>query len=169
MSDTTDFLSRSGLIAGYETSLREWRLALQSRSGDQEEILRIREDLTGLRRELRLQGYDLSLGSRDLVLQGFRNDSCLAEGFRRAVIFITDRDVVFLSGSANHLELARYLESKAVGRYGVIRQRHYLWYRWVRTQLILSGSDTKTPEDWEVLKTFAESHKNYLLSKLKNL
>ncbi|MCK7508847.1 MAG: hypothetical protein MZV70_35695 [Desulfobacterales bacterium] len=37
---------------------------------------------------LRLAGYDLTLGNLDLSLQGFRNDAALAEGFRRAVLFI---------------------------------------------------------------------------------
>ncbi|OHD11508.1 MAG: hypothetical protein A2Z96_05945 [Spirochaetes bacterium GWB1_48_6] len=169
LSQTTDILSRTPLFSHYERALREWRLVLQSRSGDLDEVSRIHRQILDLRKELRSCGFDLSLGSRDLVLQGYRNDSCLGEGFQRMVLFITDKDVVYLIGTSNHVELARFLESRIGGRSGVVTQRHYLWYRWFRDRLVLSASDTETAQDWEVFKKYVERNKNYLLSKLKKL
>lgn len=85
------------------------------------------------------------------------------------VLFITEKDLVYLTGSSNHRELAQFLEARTGGRSGIIRQRHYLWFRWYRNVLVLSASDTETAGDWEAFKSYGETRKNYLLSQLKNL
>lgn len=167
LSSTTDFLSRTPLFPQYEPILRTWRQTLQSRGGDQDVVAEIQSQVIALRTELRRSGWDLSLGSRDLACQGFRSDEALAEGFQRLVIFILEKDVVWYSGSANHVELDRVLESRCRGQ--KILGRHYLWYRWIRELLVLSGSATETAEDWEIFKAWAEGHKNLLLSRLKRL
>src|SRR5208283_758504 len=88
LSDTTNFLSRTSVFPQYESQLRDLRLRLSSSKQDDREVQAIRRELIELRAALRLQGYDLSLGALDLSIKGFRNDSAVAEGFKRIVIFI---------------------------------------------------------------------------------
>ena len=83
LSETTLFLSRTKESGVYEQQLRTWRADLQSSGRNPEAAQRIRSELTALRKSLRLQGYDLSLGGQNLIIDGFRNDACLGEGFRR--------------------------------------------------------------------------------------
>jgi hypothetical protein len=175
LSETTVFLSRIGESDTYEKQLRSWRSELQSAGRNTETAHRIRSELTALRKHLRLQGYDLSLGRQNLIIDGFRNDTCLGEGFRRVVIFIAENNVFYLAGDDNHIALAEYLDrqvdAEIASRKGRVRilDRHYLWYRRDGQNLILSGSDTETREDFDRFAAMCRANSLLFLSALKNL
>jgi hypothetical protein len=174
LSETNLFISRIGEISQYQQQIQSMRLELQNARNNKDRIIAVRTDLIELRKHLRLLGYDLSLGKMNLVFGGFRHDDSMAEGFKRLVLFLGDRDVYWLAGEDNHIALASYLERKldnlefarAPAR---ISGRHYLWYLWVKTELILCGSATETKEDYERLKAIGEAQPLLLLSKLKGL
>ena len=170
LSDTTIFLSNVKMLEPYERQLRQWRHDLQTRGSSPELVRSVQKELISLRKGLRKQGYDITLGSYDLKFEGFRNDSCVREGFKRMVMVITENDVLALSGQANHVELYSYLEKDLVRRsFDRIRQQHFLWYKWRGRLLILSGSDTESRDDFQRLIDFAESGKLFLLKRLKKL
>jgi hypothetical protein len=50
-----------------------------------------------------------------------------------------------------------------------ISEKHYLWYRRRGPDLILSGSDTETKEDFERIKAMGEVNSLAILSGLKEL
>jgi len=173
LSETSRFLERTPVFSQYEEDLRLWRRDLQNagKSGDVPQ--RIRNEITELRRSLRQQGYDLSLARQNLLIEGFRNDSSLAEGFHRAVLFFGEDDVLWLSGDDNHNTLAELLERQLEARisrqrFG-IRSKHYLWYKRKGNDLVLSGSDTETKEDFERFKAMAETNSLLILARLKDL
>jgi hypothetical protein len=170
LSETTNFLSRTHLLAQYENQLREWRAILQTSHNNNDQALGVKRELVELRRNLRFQGYDLSLGSQNLVFDGFRNDTCLREGFRRIVLFIGDEGVYWLVGQDNHVTLSNFLEER-IDQMKVrqIRERHYLWYLRKKNELVFSGSDTETKEDFERLKRIGEANPLLFLSSLKSL
>ncbi|MDR0497999.1 MAG: hypothetical protein LBH42_10315 [Treponema sp.] len=171
LSQTSMFLSRIPDSALYEEELRAWRLELQSSGKDGEVFQRIRKEIIELRKSLRWQGYDLGLVTQNLVMEGFRNDVSLGEGFRRVVIFFGEDDVHWLAGEDNHVTLAELLEKQlyASKRRYVIRSKHYLWYRRKGNNLVLSGSDTETKEDFKRLEAMVELNSLLILAKLKNL
>jgi hypothetical protein len=171
LSETTQFLSRTPVFGQYESQLRRWRLELQSGGQDAELSRGIRQELTELRKSLRLQGYDLSLAKQQLVFEGFRNDAALAEGFRRAVIFFGLEDIYWLAGEDNHIVLAELLEQQlaAAQVFKPIRSKHYLWYRRRGNDLVLCGSDTEMKEDFERLKAMGEANSLIILGKLRGL
>jgi hypothetical protein len=175
LSETTLFLSRTKEFDAYEAQLRSWRSELKSMGRNTETARRVRTELTELRKQLRLQGYDLSLGRQNLIIDGFRNDACLGEGFRRAVVFITEHEIFALSGDDNHITLTEYLEhrleARAVSHKTRIRilDRHYLWYRRNGPNLILSGADTETKEDFERFSAMCLANSLLFLSALKSL
>jgi hypothetical protein len=170
LSDTTNFLSRTSVFLQYESQLRDLRLKLSSSKDDDREIQEIRKELIELRAALRLQGYDLSLGALDLSIKGFRNDSAVAEGFKRIVIFIGAKELWFISGEDNHQALHDFLESECERRrISNIAQKHYLWFRWNHGLLMISGADSETAEDFEEFRAWGERPENrlLLLGKLK--
>jgi len=163
LSDTTIFLSRTSIFEQYESTLADMRLRLSSGRHDDGELRRIREELTEIRRTLRLQGYDLALGGLDLAVKGFRNDAALGEGFRRLVVFIGPRDIWAISGEENHRELHDILEGECERRrIGDILQKHYLWFDWNNGLLTLSGADSESAEDFEILKAWCQTPENRL-------
>ena len=133
----------------------------------------IRQEIIELRKSLRLEGYDLSLARQNLVLDGFRNDASLGEGYRRVVIIFGDQDIYWLSGDDNHITLSELLERQLLTsfkkRSDFIRSRHYLWYTRKGNNLVLAGSDTETIENFERLKAMAEANSLKILAKLKGL
>ncbi len=170
LSETTAFLSRTPDFAHYEPQLRAWRAALNSARTDMDLAHRIRGELVELRKGLRLQGYDLTLASHELRFEGFRNDACIREGFRRLVLFFAENDLYWLAGEDNHIALAEYLESRLDASPNVrVVDRHYLWYKRQGGVLTLSGSDTETKEDFERLVAIGEANSLRLLAKLKGL
>jgi hypothetical protein len=175
LSETTVFLSRTKEFDAYESQLRAWRSDLQTSGRNPDTAQRVRSELTGLRKSLRLQGYDLSLGRQNLIIEGFRNDACLGEGFRRVVIVISDTGLFFLAGDENHLTLTEYLdkqleaEAAARKRRIAILDRHYLWYRRRGQDLVLSGADTETKEDFARFAAMCDANSLLFLSGLRTL
>jgi hypothetical protein len=174
LSETTVFLGRTKEFQYHENQLRLWRAELQSSHKNPEVVQRIRSEVTGLRKQLRLQGYDLSLGKQNLIFEGFRNDASIAEGFRRVVLFITDTDIYWLTGEDNHIALAGFLERQLetgnmANRRIQIISKHYLWFCRRGGDLILSGSDTEMKEDFAHLKAMGEANSLFFLSRLKKL
>jgi len=173
LSETSRFLSRTDIFSSYEDELRIWRHNLQTAANSSEEQKRIRQEIVELRASLRLQGFDLSLAKQSLVLDGFRNDSSLGEGFRRVVIFFASDGLYWRSGDDNHITLAELLERQMSVHYqkhnASIRSKHYLWYCRKGNTLILSGSDTETKDDFERLKAMADANSLGILSGLKEL
>ncbi len=170
LSDTTNFLSRTSVFNQYEAQLRDFRQRLTAKKDDDNEIRAIKKELTVLRAALRVQGYDLSLGSLELSIKGFRNDAAVSEGFRRMVLFIGSKGLWHIAGEANHRALHDYLESEC-NRRGIfdIQQKHYLWFRWNHGLLLISGADSETAEDFEQLKAWGElpEHRLALLGRMK--
>jgi hypothetical protein len=170
LTQTTDFLSRTSVFSQYEDRLSQMNSSLHSSRGNEDVVREIRDELIQIRRSLRLSGYDLTLGNLELSLQGFRNDAALGEGFHRVVAFIGLKQVWCIVGQANHMELYKQLED-SLRRVGpaIILQKHYLWYRWDRDLLVLSGAATETAEDWETLKEWCveKEHKLALLGRMK--
>ncbi len=170
LAETGAFLGRTRLFAQYEAQLREMRATLQSAPKNGEVAAAVKKDLVELRKGLRHLGYDLSLGSQNLVFDGFRNDACLRDGFRRLVLFLGDEGVYWLAGEDNHVAICGYLEDRLEKmRIRQIRERHFLWYRRLRHDLILSGSDTETKEDFVRLERIGNANPLLLLSALKGL
>jgi len=173
LSETSGFLSRTKIFSFYEEELRVWRYDLQKAADGSEEQKRIRQEIIELRKSLRQQGFDLSLAKQNLVLDGFRNDVSLGEGFRRVVIFFTSGGLYWLSGDDNHITLAELLDRQMNTRYRrqnvSILSKHYLWYCRKGDTLVLSGSDTETKEDYERLKAMADANSLGILAGLKEL
>ncbi len=172
MSDTTIFLSNNTKIFHqYEAQLRELRHRLEQSKKDTEVLHEVRGELVAIRKSLRMQGYNLRLGSLDLKLQGFRNDDALAEGFTRCVLYLMeDDDVLYITGTANHIELDSALESRlSASGYKPISQKHYLWFKWENRILILSGAASETKEDFEDFREYVEEKKSHLVRKLSKI
>ncbi len=172
LSDTTIYLSNNKkLFQQYELHLRELRHKLETNRTNQEVIQEVRSEVAAIRKGLRLQGYNLRLGSLDLRLEGFRNDEALAQGFKRCVIYILeDGDVLYLTGTANHIDLDAAMESRLrASGYFAVEAKHYLWFKWANRVLILSGAATETAEDFEELKDYVAENKEFLLKKLEKI
>ncbi|MCL1927649.1 MAG: hypothetical protein FWG07_02505 [Treponema sp.] len=173
LSETTGFLSKTPVFLQYEEELRSWRYELQNANSDGETSGRIRQKIVYLRKSLREQGYDLSLARQNLILDGFRNDASLGKGFRRVVIYFGEDDIYWFSGDDNHITLAEILDRQLAVRTQKqsckIRSKHYLWYRRKGNDLVLSGSDTETKEDFIRLKAMAEANSLVILAKLRRL
>lgn len=170
LSETTSFLAKTSAFAHYESQLRELRSRLQASHGDDRVTNDLRKEIIALRSALRVQGYDLGLASLELSVDGFRSDSALGEGYRRAVLFIGEKGVRALSGEANHAELHDRLESilqrgEPIG----IRHKHYLWFRWRGNVLSISGSATESARDFERLRAWCDlpEHRLELLAQMR--
>ena len=109
LSETTQFLSRAEPLPKYETMLRRWRHTLEGNRSNTEKIQTVREEIVDLRRELRKSGYDLTLGNRDIKIEGYRNDAAMSDGFIRLVIAVSNAGVFSITGQDNHTLLCRYL------------------------------------------------------------
>jgi hypothetical protein len=170
LSDTTNFLSRMKLLEAYEPELRRWREQLLRQRSDTRVMREIRDDIVALRKLLREQGFDLRLGSKDVALEGFRNDDAMGEGFQRLVIGLADDDVYYVAGSANHIELSEILDAQCRARRSCKPYRlHCLWYRWRSDVLVLSGAASETAEMFEEMKAWFGPNKELLLRKLMRL
>jgi hypothetical protein len=171
LSDTTNFLSRARLLTQYEQELKGWRDRLQRFRNDPVSVRQIREEVVALRRGLRLQGHDLRLGSKDIHLEGFRHDDAMGEGFRRLVLCLTESEIYYVAGDLNHIALGQMLEDRLrrSPRRHQSHETHYLWYRWRKDVLVLSGAASETQESFETLREHFEENKNRLLRALSRL
>ncbi len=170
LTDTTNFLSRIGMLEKYESELREWRSQLARSRNNQQMVRQVRDSIVAVRRLLREQGHDLRLGSKDIALEGFRNDDSMAEGFRRLVLGVADTDVYWLAGDANHIELSEQLERACRSRRNCRPYAlHCLWYRWRNNVLVLSGAASETAEAFEEFRLYFANNRELLLRKLARL
>jgi len=170
LSDTTNFLSRIGLLEEYEAEIRGWRAELSRFRNLPGRVREIRESIVALRKLLRVQGHDLRLGSKDIALEGWRHDDAVAEGFSRLVLGIADDDIVALTGNTNHNDLAALLQERLRAQKHIKPyDMHYLWYRWRNQVLVLSGAASETSEQFESLKEYFPTHREFLLRKLSHI
>lgn len=170
LSDTTNFLSRVKMLDQYENELRSWRDRLARNRTSTQVVREVRGDIVALRKLLRSQGHDLRLGSKDIIVEGWRHDDAMAEGFRRLVLGLAEDDVYSVVGDANHIDLAEMLESQCRSRrkckpYSL----HCLWYRWRSDVLVLSGAASETAEQFEEFNRYFQTNKELLLRRLSGL
>ena len=171
LNETALMVNRTKVRARFENQLALLRSRLQKAPAAAAVVKEVYVNLTGLRQQLRLCGYDLSMGKYTLIFDGFRNDDSLGTGFRRAVLYIGEKNFYWKTGDENHIMLAAALDSlmaKSQSReqiFGI----HYLWFLKTRSTVTLSGSATETAEDYEKLKALGESDSLLFLSKIKGL
>lgn len=171
LSDTDRFVSRAGLMKRFEGQLRIWRSELKKNSADMERTRVIRNDIIAFRRARREEGWELRLGSLDIKLKGFRNDSAISVGFQRMVLMVGENgEIRYITGTANHIELDREIN---IQLQQVLRvtplEPHYLWYRRMDGVLELAGSDSEPRESYELLKLFISEYKSELVSAMYKL
>jgi len=171
LSDTTIYLSRTPEFYRYEKLLRDWRSRLQENRNNIEVAREVRAEIVALRKGLRAQGWDVSLGSMDVQTVGFRSDDSVRYGFGRLVLYVSDERIYYVTGQENHVELDSYLSSRlrAGGLTSSIRQRHFLWYRWLNRVIELAGADTESKDAYERLVEYVETNKLFVLNQLKKL
>lgn len=170
LAETERFISNTPEFPAFEQRFKEWRRRLSAGTTADTELVSIRSEIVSLRKEFRHMGYDLSLGLQQLVLDGFRDDSALAQGFRRVVICIADQGIFYRTGSDNHCALADELEKELSSRERASnREYHFLWYLRSSRGLVLAGSATETKEDFLRLEARVHANPLKLLSGLKGL
>jgi len=170
LSETESFLSSTSDFPAYELQFQKWRQRLRERNTDDVDLVSIKSEIVTLRKELRLKGYDLSLGLQRLVVKGFKNDDSMAEGFARVVICFCGPNTYFHTGSGNHIALAEELfDTLQKRRLLASPETHYLWYLRVSQGLYISGSATESETDFIRLENRARANPMKLLSALKNL
>lgn len=171
LSDTDRFLSRARLMPRYERRVREWRQRLQESRGDPEAIREVRQEIVGFRKALRSEGWELRLGSLDVVVRGFRSDDSLARGFRRMVIYLAENGSIYhVTGDANHIELDEDLRTQLRARsIGGAMQPHYLWYRVSAGRIELAGADSEDRESLDRFSEVVDERKSDLVKALRDL
>jgi hypothetical protein len=171
LNETALLANRSAVGSRHENRFAVLRAQLQKAPANPNIIKEVYSGITGIRQQLRLAGYDLSMGKYVLIFDGFRNDDSLGNGFKRVVLFIGDENFYWQTGDENHIMLATAMERLLAKspKPIPIREIHYLWFRRTKTTFTLSGSATETAEDYQKLKTLGESDSLLFLSKLKGL
>lgn len=169
LSETEHFLASTPMHRSYEQQFKVWRKTLQTEH-DTIDRSTVRDEIVALRKALRLQGYDLSLGSIQLIVRDFVNDDAAARGYRRTVICFCDAGLFWMTGEANHIEIAGNLQAEMERKNIYIHpEMHYLWFLWQKKALILSGSATETQEAFERLQIRAQTNPQKILGSLKML
>jgi len=170
LSETTSFINMREDAEEYQDTLRNWRRRLQESSRDPEIQRQVREEIVTLRKAFRKDGYDVSLGFFDIQCEGFRNETSMNEGYRRIVLLIADRVILYEEGEGNHLNLWEALEQKSrkISLSGN-REYHHLWYRWKGRVLYLAGADSEPKESYARFCQIVQSKKLLLLASLRKL
>jgi len=165
LSDTDRFLSRAGLMPRYERQVREWRSRLQESRNDLEVTREIRDHIVEFRKARRAEGWELRLGSLDVVVKGFRSDDAMGVGFRRMVLMVGENgEIRFITGDANHIQLDAELNAR-------LRETppsepldsHYLWYRRIEGVIELAGADSQPKDSQDLLIDYVARHKSDLV------
>ncbi|GHU61196.1 hypothetical protein FACS189445_2950 [Spirochaetia bacterium] len=171
LNDTALLLNRTAIEDRFAGPLGMIRSRLQQAPANPAVLAGVNEALVELRKQMRLCGYDLSMGKYTLIFDGFRNDDAMARGFVRMVLFIERNAFYWRTGEANHVALAGMLEQyldRAPHRDTIIG-KHYLWYLKTKTTLTLSGAATEAADDYRKLKAQGEADSLLFLSKLRDL
>lgn len=170
LNETTVFLSGTNIFTRYEKKLCNWRNQLTKFPENEQTYKKIKNKLIELRRKLRNEGYDLHSASRNIVINGYKNDNAPSDGYKRLVIFITDQNIYYLAGSDTHAQLAKYLGLKlGIENLKTKPSVHNLWFRWNNNILELCGADSETVDNMEHLRSYLESHKIHMIKKLKGV
>jgi hypothetical protein len=171
VNETALLLNRTAIKDRCERQLGVLRSKLQQAPANPIILEEVSAGLTELRRQIRLAGYDLSMGKYALIFDGFRHDDSIAQGFKRMALFIGRDEFFCKTGDENHLALAGFLNRQLNGspKRPAILEMHYLWYKKTKTTLSLSGAATETAEDYESLKRAGEADSLLFLSRLKGL
>jgi hypothetical protein len=171
LNETALLLNRTSVRGRFENQLAVLRFQLQKALSNPTILQGINAALTEMRKQLRLAGYDLSMGKYTLIFDGFRNDDATIDGFGRIVLFIEKSGAFYWkTGEENHLMLASMLGTVLEKNPELhIVDMHYLWYLRTKTTLTLSGSATETGEDYERLKVMGNRDSLLFLSRLKGL
>ena len=170
LSETTSFINMREDADHYQDMLRDWRRRLQEGSRDPDIQRQVREEIVILRKAFRKNGYDVSLGSFDIQCEGLRTDISMKEGYRRIVLLITDRVILYQEGVDNHLNLWEALEQKSRKIHlSGNREYHHLWYRWKGRVLYLAGADSEPKEAYARFCQSVQAKKLFLLASLKKL
>ena len=155
LSDTDRFVARARLMDRYESQLRRWRADLrEAQHADAETLRRVRGEITEFRKARRAEGWELRLGSLDVQVKGFRSDEAMGVGFVRMVLYVSDDGgAVYLTGSANHIELDDNMRER-IGRMNLASnwRPHFLWYRRHEGVIELAGADSEAKDDLEDLR-----------------
>lgn len=159
LSDTNDFLSLTPLYADYEDKIREWALLLQKNRQDKETLLATKKVLVALRRDLRLLGYNPSLGKYTVKTVGFKADDSVEQGFSRAVLYDDHPRVHIIVSQDNHNQQMDTLRDRLIKKgIAVDSPIHSIWYRWNRSILEIGGGGCEEQEDFY---TLCEDIENY--------
>jgi hypothetical protein len=175
LDETAALLTRTSVKSRFERQLAAIALRFQSAPANPANLKEIHGTLTELRKELRLLGYDLSMGRYTLILDGFRNDE--AHGSFARMVLAIDQNGAFYwkTGDGDHVTLFYLLEDSIMKIRSTkkidlkIRAIHYLWFKKTKSTVTLSGSATETEEAYNQLKKYAEADNLLFLSRLKGL
>ena len=170
VNETAVLLERTALRGSYDSLIAQFRMRLQNTPVNPAVLQDVQSALTELRKHLRLSGYDLSMGKYDLIFDGFHNDDVFGT-LSRLVLFINKSGVFYWkTGENNHIELAALLEKHMFKIAETnIAQKHYLWFKWTKTTLTLSGSASESKDDYQKLKDYAQADPLMCLTQLKKL
>jgi hypothetical protein len=176
LDETASLLNRTAVRSRFEKQLAAIAVRFQSAPVNLLVLKEVQAALTELRKQLRLLGYDLSMGKYTLIFDGFRNDDVLGR-FTRMVLFIDQNNVFYWkTGNENHVTLDYLLENsirkiRLAGKQPKIqiRGRHYLWFLRTKSCITLSGSATESAEAYEQLKAYAGADNLLFLSRLKGI
>ncbi|GHU81586.1 hypothetical protein FACS189468_4520 [Spirochaetia bacterium] len=170
LNDTALLLNRTAIEERFAGPLTVIRSRLQQAPANPAVLAGVNEALVELRKQMRLCGYDLSMGKYTLIFNGFHSDLALTQGYKRMVLFIGRHGFHWRTGEDNHINLAEALEQRLrqAPHGDDITGKHYLWYLWTRNSLILSGAATERPEDYQKLKAEGEADSLLFLSKLRD-
>lgn len=171
LNDTSRYLKRAGLFHEYEYLLRKWRAALNKRYKNADEYRKIKKLLIDLRKQLRREGHDLRLGSMDIEMKGFKSDNALKYGYRRAVLYLSEKEIYFLTGEENHSDLSRYFERRmSASRQLDYSRLHSIWFRWRHGVVLeIAGSDSETRDQYDQMLEFIENNKMFVLNKCRKM
>jgi len=175
LDETASLLNRTAVRSRFEKQLAAIAIRFQSAPLNLPVLKEVHAALTELRKQLRLLGYDLSMGKYTLIFDGFRNDDAYGR-FTRMVLVIDQNDIFYWKiGDENHETLSSLLENSmrknnAPGTPEIkIKGKHYLWFLRTKSSLSLSGSATERPEAYEQLKAYAGADTLLFLSRLKGI
>lgn len=170
LNDTSRYLKRAGLFDEYEPMFRSWRSDLQKRYTNTDVYKDIKRQVINMRKELRHEGHDLRMGNYDVVAVGFKSDDAPKYGFKRAVMYVSAKDIFYQTGDENHNELAlRLTYSYGSGRIKSPKELHNVWYRWNHHVLEVAGADSETKENYALLSEFIEQNKMLFLKHVKGM
>ncbi|MCG8569336.1 MAG: hypothetical protein MJB14_04280, partial [Spirochaetes bacterium] len=140
LNDTTNFLMVLPIFAHHERTLKHWRDQLTQFSRNEEIYRQVKREIINLRKHLRLEGYDLRMGSKDIKFLGFKSDDAVIYGYKRMVLLIIDTNVYYLTGQENHLNLQSFLAHRyKITNISNYLDLHNLWYRWNHYILEICG------------------------------